>query len=403
VGTYTYTARDVAGIEVRGVLQADSQQDILTWLKDKSYMPLSIEAVTVPKGKAKGAWRLGIRSEDMASFCWQLNTMIDGGVTITDAIDTITDDIDNRRLQGVLRTVSEQMKTGVSFYESVRKYPKVFSPLFCAMIRAGEGSGTLNVVLTRLADYYERRDELKRKVRRAIAYPAFVVGFVILVLVVMMVFVIPRFVEIFSSFGTQLPAFTRGFMKVYDIITGGFLYIAGCIAGLVLLVVAYSKTATGHSHFSRLVLRLPLFGKLFRYAFLATYGRTTATLLSAGVSVLESMDITRDMTRNDVIRRVLDRVKDNIAQGIGIAVSMMGNRIFPALVVKMVQVGEDSGSLPAVLDRSSTYYERKMDATIATMITILEPAMIVIVGGIVLVVLIALYLPIFTMSDVKGA
>jgi len=186
MGTYKYVARDFAGAEIQGVLQGDSQHDILMWLRDKSCTPIAVEPVTLSKGKAKGAWRLRVRAEDMASFCWQLNTMIDGGVTITEAMDTIADDIDNRRLQGVLREASEQMKTGKSFYESAQEFPRVFTPIFCAMIRAGESSGTLNVVLKRLADYYDRREELNRKVKRAMAYPMFVVGFVILVLVVVL-------------------------------------------------------------------------------------------------------------------------------------------------------------------------------------------------------------------------
>jgi len=190
-------------------------------------------------------------------------------------------------------------------------------------------------------------------------------------------------------------------MGVYNILMSNFLYVFAGLIAVIFLVSAYNRTAKGHEQISRLKLRLPLIGRLIKYAFLATYARTTATLLSAGVSVLEALDIVKDMTRNDVIQQTLETTREQIAEGVGIGISMTGNRIFPALMVKMVQVGEDSGSLPAVLDRSSEYYERKVDSTIATMISILEPAMIVIVGGIVLLVLLALYLPIFTISDIK--
>ncbi len=402
MATYKYIARNMTGGEVSGVLQGDSRSEVLTWLREKSYTPVALEEVTLNLEKKKKAkHRLRIRSSDMASFCWQLNTMIDGGVTITDAIDTIVEDIDNRKLQMVLKEVSEKMKTGQSFYDSVREYPKIFNALFCAMIRAGEASGTLTVVLTRLADYYDRRDELNRKVRKAMAYPAFIVGFVFVVLIVMMTLIIPRFMEIFDSFGSKLPTFTRVFMDVYKLIIHNVHYGAGAVAVLVILVTLFNRTAYGHRLFSRLRLRLPIMRTIIKFAFVATYGRTMSTLLGAGVSVLNAIEILEGMTKNDIIRDVLARAKSQIAEGVGIAMSMSGNTIFPSLMVKMVQVGEESGSLPQVLDRSSNYYEKKLDAAVMTMISVLEPSMIVFVGGIVLLVLLALYMPIFTMSDVQ--
>jgi len=392
----------MTGAEVTGVLQGDGRSEILTWLREKSFTPVSLQEVALAsEKKKKGKRRMHIRSSDMASFCWQLNTMIDGGVTITDAVDTIVEDIDNRKLQEVLKEVSEKMKSGQSFYESVREYPKIFNELFCAMIRAGESSGTLTVVLTRLADYYDRRDELNRKVRKAVAYPAFIVGFVIVVLVVMMTLIIPRFMEIFDSFGSKLPAFTKGFMEVYKFTMHNVHFGVGAFAAVVILLTLFDRTARGHRLFSRLWLRLPLMGTILRFAFVATYGRTMSTLLGAGVSVLNAIEILEGMTKNDIIKDVLAKAKRQIAEGIGVAASMTGNKIFPSLMVKMVQVGEESGSLPQVLDRSSTYYEKKVDATVMTMISILEPSMIVLVGGIVLVVLLALYMPIFSMSDIQ--
>jgi type IV pilus assembly protein PilC len=173
----------------------------------------------------------------------------------------------------------------------------------------------------------------------------------------------------------------------------------GGLAIFVILTTLYNRSAGGHRRLSKLWLRIPLMGKIVRFAFVATYGRAMATLLSAGVPVLNAIEIVEGMTSNDIIRDVLARAKEQIAEGVGVALSMSGNKIFPALMVKMTQVGEESGSLPEVLDRSSTYYEKQVDATVMTMISILEPAMIVLVGGIVLVVLLALYMPIFSMTE----
>ncbi len=398
MATFRYIARNVSGAEVSGVLQGDTRNEVLLWLRERSFTPVSLEEVALAAAARKGSHRLRIRSSDMASFCWQLNTMIEGGVTITDAIDTIVEDVDNQKLQTVLREVSQKMREGVSFYESISEYPKVFNPLFCAMIRAGESSGMLTNILGRLADYFDRKDELQRKVKKAMAYPAFVVGFVILVLVAMMTLIIPRFMSIFDDFGAKLPAFTKGFMDVYKFTIHNVHWMAGGVTVFILLVMAYNSTASGHRQLSKLWLKLPMFGNIFRYAFVATYGRTMGTLLASGVPVLNALAIIQDMTKNDVIRDVLVRAKEQVSEGVGIALSMSANKIFPALMVKMIQVGEESGSLPQVLDRSSTYYEKKVDATVMAMISILEPLMIVLVGGIVLVVLLALYMPIFSMS-----
>ncbi len=398
MATFRYIARNVSGAEVSGVLQGDTRNEVLLWLRERSFTPVSLEEVALAAKSKKGSRRFRIRSSDMASFCWQLNTMIEGGVTITDAIDTIVEDVDNQKLQAVLQEVSKKMREGMSFHDSISEYPKVFNPLFCAMIRAGESSGMLTSILGRLADYFDRKDELQRKVKKAMAYPAFVVGFVILVLVAMMTLIIPRFMSIFDDFGAKLPAFTKGFMDVYKFTIHNVHWMAGGVIVFILLVMAYNSTASGHRTLSKLWLKLPMFGSIFRYAFVATYGRTMGTLLSSGVPVLNALAIIQDMTRNDLIRDVLTRAKEQVAEGVGIALSMAGNKIFPALMVKMVQVGEESGSLPQVLDRSSTYYEKKVDSTVMTMISILEPLMIVLVGGIVLVVLLALYMPIFSMS-----
>jgi type IV pilus assembly protein PilC len=393
----------MSGAEISGILQGDSRNEILIWLRDKCYTPVALEEVSLTAGAKKGSRRLRIRSHDMASFCWQLNTMIDGGVTITDAIDTIVDDIDNRKLQEVLRAVCEKMKAGEGFYDSLQGYPRIFTEFFRAMIRAGESSGTMNTVLARLADYYDRRDELNRKVKRAMAYPAFILGFVIFVLVVMMVLIVPQFLDMFRTFGSKLPAFTKGFMAVYQFTMNNTpLGVAG-IAGIVLLIALYDRTARGHALLCKLWLRLPLFGKISRYAFIATYGRSMATLLGAGVPVLNAIEILEEMTSNTVIKGILTRARDQIAEGVGIALSMAGNKVFPSLVIKMVQVGEESGSLPQVLDRSSVYFEKKVDTTVMAMVSILEPAMIIFVGAIVLLILLALYLPIFSLSDMGAA
>jgi type II secretory pathway component PulF len=269
------------------------------------------------------------------------------------------------------------------------------------MIFAGETSGNLPNALHRLADYYENKDKLAKKVKGAMSYPIFVFSFIVLIVVAIMTFIIPRFRSIFDQLGNELPAFTQGFMTFYEILCHNLVYIlAGLMMSIVLLVLACTRTKRGHYIFSRFVLALPLFGKIYRQAFIATFCRTMSTLLSAGVSVLEVFSILSSMTNNDIIENAVNSSKENVVQGRNVSASVSTSGFFPNLVIKMIQVGEESGSLSSVLDRTADYYERKVDATITSLMALLEPVMIVTVGAIVSVVILALYLPIFTMSDV---
>ena len=401
--SYRYIARDLAGARRKGLTQAVSSNDVLNWLREQGFTPISINEIS---GHAAQSWRTihqkRIKSADLAALCWQLATMLDGGIPITTAFDTIAEDIENPRLQQVLQQFSEKVKKGQSFSESVAEFPKVFNRLSCAIILAGETSGNLAEAMNKLADYFDSRDKLAKKVKGAMAYPIFVFAFIVLIVVFIMTFIIPRFRTIFDQLGGELPALTRGFMRFYDILRYNLHFIIGFVLLLIVFAVLVSKTKKGHYLFSRIILVAPLFGKVVNQAFVATFCRTMSTLLAAGVSVLDALDILTGMTGNDIIKSAVMETRKNIVDGSNISLSMATAGFFPNMVVKMMQVGEESGSLPIVLEKTSNHYERKVDSTITTMMGLLEPIMIVTVGAIVLAVVLALYMPIFTMSNVAG-
>jgi len=266
------------------------------------------------------------------------------------------------------------------------------------MILAGETSGSLPAALRRVAEYFDNRDKLAKKVKGAMAYPAVVFIFIILIVTFIMTFIIPRFQVIFEQFGSDLPAFTKGFMHVYDTLRYNIVYIIGFLLLLIVSGVLASKTKKGHYVLCRIALAFPLIGKILSQAFIVMFCKTMATLLAAGVSVLEVFDILSEMTNNDIIKDAIVRTRERIVEGSNVSFGLATSGFFPNMVVKMIQVGEESGSLSKVLDRTADYYERKVDSTITTVMGMLEPIMIVTVGGIVLVVVLALYLPIFSMS-----
>jgi len=234
------------------------------------------------------------------------------------------------------------------------------------------------------------------------AYPIFVFVFIIIIVIFIMAFVVPRFRDIFDQIGGEMPAFTMAFMSFYDFLHTHVLHIIGFVVVTAISTVFFAKTTKGHFLFSRLALSLPLMGKILAQAFVVTFCKTMATLLAAGVSVLEVFDILSTMSNNDIIKSAVAQARKNIVGGSNLSSSMSETDFFPNMVVKMMQVGEESGALPKVLERTAMYYERKVDSSITTIMGLLEPLMIVVVGAIVLIVVLALYLPIFSMAPKGG-
>jgi type IV pilus assembly protein PilC len=386
-----------------GLTSAACETDVLGWLREQGCTPVSVDVID---SGVKTRWRIPllqrVRASELAAVFWQLTTMVDGGITIAEGLEAISEDIENARLENILRRLLARIERGGTFSDGMAEFPKVFNKLTCSLIMAGETGGNIAEAFKRVAEFFTNRDKLARKVKKATAYPAFVVGFIVFIVIMIMTLVIPRFRDIFAEIGAgQLPAFTRSFMAGYDLLVNNSYYVIGSILLIITVtVLAYRRIPTVHYMFSALALRLPLFGKLFKQAFVATFCRTMSNLLRGGVPVLEVFDILCEMTSNDIMRAAISRTRTDIVGGASIHLSMAGTRFFPNMVIKMVRAGEDSGSLWKLLDRTADYYEEKVDALIAMMTSLLEPILIIIVGVIVLAVVVALYLPIFSLSDI---
>lgn len=397
--TFEYVAWDSQGSCREGVRQAGSQEEILAILRDELLTPVSIRermseaASTVARVRGKS-----VKSHDLASFCWQLGTMISGGLPITTAIETIAEEVPNKYFEYVLKNMSERMQQGQSLSEIASDYPKVFNKLACAMLQAGETAGTLTTCLQRLGEYYENRDKLARKVRGALAYPIFVVFFVIGIVIALMTLIIPRFTILFDQFKGNLPAFTRGFMAVYNFLMNHAIIILGGLGLAIGIAVLLCRTAKGRRFFSTLLIKMPLIGPIQKMAFVAQFTKTLSTLIASGVSVLDAFGILANMTTNELFREGVLKTREHIVEGTNISKSMEKVGFFPGVAVKMTQIGEQSGSLSAVLDKTSFYYEKKVDGLITIMLSLIEPILIVTVGSIVLVVVLAMYLPIFSIQ-----
>ncbi|UCG57977.1 MAG: type II secretion system F family protein [Phycisphaerales bacterium] len=401
--SYRYIARDMSGTRKQGLTEAASANDVLSWLRQHQLTPVSVNEVSTRAKKSKRTRRRKrLKAAELAAFCSQLMTMVEGGIPVTTALETVAKDQEHPQFREVLQQVAEGMRNGEPFSESMSRFPTIFNKLSCAIVLAGETGGNLSLALGRLAEYYDNRDKLKKKVKSATSYPIFIFVFIVLAVVFIMAFIVPRFRTIFDQLGAELPAFTQAFLGFYDALRDNVAYIMGFTLLLIISTALVAKTKSGHCLFSKIALRLPLMGKVFSQAFVAMFCRTMATLLEAGVSVLDVFDILSGMTGNDTIRSAIVRTREHIVEGSNVSLGMATVGFFPNMVVQMTRVGEESGSLSRVLERTADYYERKVDATITAVMSLLEPIMIVTVGAIVMVVVLALYLPIFSMSDIGG-
>ncbi len=400
IRNFKFFARDLTGEAKEGLKRAFSSNDVIGWLRDQGLTPVTVVEIEEKKevSEAKRAGQKTIKSGELAALAWQLNTMVEGGIPIITAMDTIADDIENPALEKVLKQICEKMQKGHTFSECLGEYPRIFNHLARSIVLAGETSGNIAAAFQRLAEYYDNKDTFVKKVRKATVYPAFVFIFIIIITIIFMAFLIPKFTIIFDQLGGDLPAFTKGFMAFYYWMRANYLYVLGTVLFIGISLALINRTKGGHVFFSRAVLKIPLIGKIVSQAFVVVFCKTMSTLISSGISILEAMDILASMTGNDIIRTAIQKTKQNVIEGATVSSSLHMAGFFPPMVSKMIQVGEESGALAKVLDRTAAYYERKVDALITTMLTLLEPIMIVVVGMIVLVVLLALYLPVFTMS-----
>ena len=272
MNSFVYIAHDLSGEEKRGQRRGASELEVHAWLHKHGLIPVEVKPVSSTLAVKRRAF--GYRQpkhSEMASFCWQLSTMLEGGVLITEGIETIAEDIGNPSFRHALLNISELIKKGESFSSSISQFPRVFSKLFSATIVAGETSGSLTTILQRLAEYYSSRDKFAKKIQTALAYPVFVVSFVVIVLTVMVVLIIPKFRDIFSEMGNKLPAFTRAFMGFYNMMAAHSTYIIISLVSLVVLFIIYNKTWEGHMRLCKLALGVPLVGKVMSQAFVATF------------------------------------------------------------------------------------------------------------------------------------
>lgn len=406
---FNYVAADKSGKKITGKASAVNEGELRMALRGQGLRPLNVSQAGVGDTDVGELIRgfLGntdhVPQDRMMNFLRQLQTMISAGVPLMQALELLHEQESHPTLNRILGASKERVSQGKFLWEAFSSYPNTFEPVTIAMIQAGEQTGTIDVMLKRIGKYMENAHRLKKLVQGAMYYPIGVIAVACLVITVMLGYVIPKFEEMLTEGGQQLPAITQMVITVSHTFQNYFWFIVGGVVIAFFVVRSYIRTAEGRALVQTLQLRIPLFGTLAMKSGVARLSRTMSTLLASGVPLLDVLDISRGSSGNVMFENAVKNMRREVEMGQSLGVAMMQQPIFPKMVSQMCVVGENTGALDKMLERVADFYEEEVESTVSGMTKLIEPALIVILGGIIMVILIAMYMPIFKMAGSAGA
>jgi len=382
----------------KGKLEAADERQVENFLKRLRITDYTIKeapreiTLTKPKVKAK----------DLMVFTRQFSTMIDAGLPLVQSLKVLADQQDNPTFKNMLRDINGAVQSGSTLSDAMRKHPKVFDELYCNLVAAGEAAGILDIILKRLAEYIEKSEKLKRKVKAALIYPAVVLFVALAVVAVLLVFVIPIFEDVFSGLGSELPALTQAVINISNLLVENALWVALCLVVLVVGLAKFVKTEFGRKTVDSLGLKLPVFGDLLRKVAVAKFSRTLSTMLQSGVPIIASLDIVAGTAGNKVIEEAIIESRLAIAEGRPLTDPFLESGVFPPMVTSMIAVGEEAGALDSMLTKVADFYDDEVDSAVDAVTSLIEPMLIIFLGVTVGTLVIAMYLPIFSMGEAMG-
>ncbi len=404
---FAYRALNKEGKQSFGIVAADTQALAINDIRSLGLFPTHVrEATRADERRAlrqgRGLNELyfgGVKTKELVVMTRQLSTLIDAGLPLLRCINVLIAQLKPSKLRDILREISSDIQSGSTFAEALAKHPKQFDRLFVNMVRAGEVGGMLETVLQRLAIFMERRQALKRRVRGALIYPIAVIVIACSIVAFLLVRVVPVFAEIFEEFGGELPAPTRVLISAGDFMMYQWWLIIVILCWSVIGLKLLMKSKQVKRVFDRVILKVPLIGDLITKVAVARFARTLGTLVTSGVPILQALKITRETIGNEVVQNAVDAVHDSVQDGGTIAAPLDESKVFPAMVVNMIDVGEETGALDSMLMKVADIYDAEVEAAVDAMLALLEPMIIIVLGGIIGFIVVALYLPIFTLGD----
>ena len=406
---FNYLTKDSEGKRKEGEIRADSLDTAIQKLSANGQMVISlkeaddtfdflgpfIDEIQLSFEKAKNR----IPLSNIVFFTRQLATMFSAGLTLERAIQSLGAEEKHRKFKKILSTVSENIRKGLNLSESLSRHPGVFNNLFVAMVKAGEVSGNLNEILEQLSSYLENLDDTRRKVKSAMNYPIFMILFLIGMLMVMLLVIIPKFSQVYSQLGAGLPAATRQMIDFSNWFGNNVGFLGFMTFTVFAIIWLISKTQRGGYALDSFILKIPVFGTLTEQSILNKFCKTFGILIGAGVPVLETTALLRKVVDNKVYERAIDNASDLIRDGYNISTALRRTEVFPSILLQLASTGEDTGELDDLLDRAADYYQKQVDALVERMTTLIEPLLILLVGGVIALMVVLTYLPVFHLGS----
>jgi type IV pilus assembly protein PilC len=400
--TYIYAGRTRKGRVTKGQLDAADERIARIQLKRRNIDVTKLKQKPKDLFESVSFLQPKVTSKDIVVFTRQFSTMIDAGLPLVQGLNMLTEQSQNKTFKRILSQVTRDVEGGSTLADALGKHPKVFDSLFVNLVAAGEVGGILDTILQRLAAYIEKTQKLKSQIKGALTYPAVVVAIAIIVIAVIMIFVIPVFQDMFSSFGKALPAPTQLVVNMSNFTKSNVHWIILAIIILAFAFKRYRATASGRRRVDSVMLRMPIIGELIRKVAVARFTRTLGTMVKSGVPILDALEITARTAGNVIVEEVVMDARSSIAEGQTIAEPLAESIIFPGMVTQMISVGESTGALDAMLEKIADFYDDEVDATVAAMTSMLEPLLMLFLGGSIGGLVIAMYLPIFQMAAAMG-
>jgi type IV pilus assembly protein PilC len=395
---FEYTARNLKGDLEKGQVDLPTRDDVVAHLRKNRLVVVQVRQA--PKSVSLGGmFKGGVKTRDVVIFTRQFATMINAGLPLVQALDILAQQTENKVLADVTRQVVYDVESGQTLADALRKHPKAFSDLYVNMVAAGEAGGILDTILQRLAEFLEKNDAIIRKVKGAMVYPGVIMTVAVVAVAVLLIFVIPTFQTMFASVALELPLPTRIVIGMSKILTSYWWAILGAIGLTIFGINRYYKTPSGRLQIDSLLLKFPVLGDVLRKSAVSRFTRTLGTLVSSGVSILDGLEITARTAGNMVIHNAVMESRQSIAGGDTIAAPLQRSKVFPPMVISMIAVGEQTGGLDEMLSKIADFYDEEVDAAVSTLLSLMEPVMIVVLGVIVGGMVVAMYLPIFDMVN----
>jgi general secretion pathway protein F len=399
---YKYKAIDEKGKSLQGIVDAESPKAATEKLKRRGIFLSSLEEVKEEKTRRFFLFK-GVSTSELAVTTRQFSTLISAGLPLEASLVALSEQTEDARLRQVLTQIKDRISEGSSLTNALKEHRNVFSDLYINMVKAGEASGTLDVVLTRLADFLEKQTALRSRVRSALIYPIFMFFIGSGVLFFMMTYVIPRIAKIFEDSQKALPLITVVLIETSNFLSQNFFVLLLLFIGLTFISYRFRKTERGKMFFDRLTLGLPIFGRIGRMVIISRFARTIGTLLGSGIPLLEALEIGEAVLGNTVYVEALKSVRENVREGTSLAKPLRESKVFPPLMTRMITVGEQTGELEEMLVKVADIYDLQVETTVSTLTSLLEPVMILLMGVVVGFIVFAILLPIFDLTSTIGA